>query len=136
RWLTGIDVELSDSPLRLLNRAACQRIVNDPHGELLVRASAVGSGIRVARMKGRYAARVGRRVYRVAEELQRGIGTLVQSSVVPLRAVSVLSLTVAGFALLYSLYVIGIYLFKADVAPGWTTLSAQISILMFSSAVM
>ena len=133
--LTRIQVE-SSRPLRLLSRAACMRIVNDPHGELLVRASQVGSGIRVVRMPGRYAARTGRRRYALVEGLSQGISALVQSSVVPLRLVSVMSAALALFAVLYVGYVIAVYLLKADVAPGWTTMSLQLSILTLSTALM
>src|SRR6185503_1803839 len=51
----------------------------------------------------------------------------VNHSVAPMRVVSVLGLTGSFLSLVYSLYVLGVYLFQQDVMPGWTTLSLQVS---------
>lgn len=53
------------------------------------------------------------------------IGLLVANSVHPLRFVSALGLMASALNFVYLLYVIAIYFTKADVAPGWTTLSFQ-----------
>lgn len=60
----------------------------------------------------------------------------VNHSLAPLRVVSVLGLLGSLASLLYSLYVVGVYLFKQDVMPGWTTLSLQVSGLFFLVFVM
>ena len=52
---------------------------------------------------------------------------LVHYSILPLRLVSLLGLLGSGLSLLYSAYVVVIYIFKSDVMPGWTTLSLQVS---------
>jgi glycosyltransferase involved in cell wall biosynthesis len=57
-------------------------------------------------------------------------------SLAPLRLVSVLGLAGSLFSLAYSLYVVGVYLVKPDVMPGWTTLSLQVSGLFFLVFVM
>jgi glycosyltransferase involved in cell wall biosynthesis len=60
----------------------------------------------------------------------------VSHSAAPMRLVSLLGLA-GGFAsLVYSLYVVGIYLTRDDVMPGWTTLSLQMSGLFFLVFVM
>ncbi len=46
-------------------------------------------------------------------------------SKVPLRVTSMIGAAAAFLNLLYVLYVMAIYFFKADVAPGWVTLSLQ-----------
>jgi hypothetical protein len=56
---------------------------------------------------------------------------LVSTTQVPMRLVTLLSLFGAGANVVYSLYVIAIYLFKEDVTPGWTTLSLQQSGMFF-----
>jgi polyisoprenyl-phosphate glycosyltransferase len=60
----------------------------------------------------------------------------VNHSVAPMRLVSLLGLSGSFLSLVYSLYVLGIYLFKQDVMPGWTTLSLQVSGLFFLVFVM
>jgi len=52
---------------------------------------------------------------------------LVHNSIVPLRIAGALGLFGSGLSFLYCLYVLGIYLFKSDVMPGWTTISLAVS---------
>ncbi len=59
--------------------------------------------------------------------LRLGLSVLVHNSLVPLRIASVLGLLGSALSLLYSFYVVGVYLFKQDVMPGWTTLSLAVS---------
>jgi dolichol-phosphate mannosyltransferase len=68
--------------------------------------------------------------------VRTGLSVLVHYSVAPLRWVSVLGLIGSLLSLLYSGYVIAIYLFRRDVLPGWTTLSLQVSGLFFLVFVM
>lgn len=67
----------------------------------------------------------------LAEAFREALGLLVTSSKTPLRLVSSLGILAGSLNLLYVLYVIGIYLFKKEVAPGWVTLSLQISAMFF-----
>jgi glycosyltransferase involved in cell wall biosynthesis len=60
----------------------------------------------------------------------------VSHSAAPMRLVSLLGLAGSFVSLLYSLYVVGIYLTRNDVMPGWTTLSLQMSGLFFLVFVM
>lgn len=75
-----------------------------------------------------------------AESFVRGVRrrwrALLSSQVMPLRLVSGLALFGALANIAYSLYVLGIYLVKNEVAPGWATLSLQSSgmYLLFSMA--
>ncbi|MGY2896927.1 hypothetical protein [Deinococcus sp. UYEF24] len=61
------------------------------------------------------------------EDFSRGWAMLMSSSRGPMRVVTTLSLFGAGANLLYSVYVILVGIFKAQVAPGWVTLSLQMS---------
>jgi len=56
---------------------------------------------------------------------------LVSTTQAPMRLVTSLCLFGAAANLLYSIYVISIGLFKADVAPGWVSLSLQQSGMFF-----
>jgi glycosyltransferase involved in cell wall biosynthesis len=59
------------------------------------------------------------------------IGIMVANSKHPLRLISRLGLLASTLNLAYLLYVVAIYLFKQDVAPGWTTLSFQQGFMFF-----
>jgi glycosyltransferase involved in cell wall biosynthesis len=60
----------------------------------------------------------------------------VNHSVAPMRLVSLLGLAGSFLSLIYSLYVVGVFFFKQDVMPGWTTLSLQVSGLFFLVFIM
>jgi len=63
--------------------------------------------------------------------IDRGMRLLVSTTRTPMRLVTSLSLFGAVANLLYSFYVVAIALFKADVAPGWVSLSLQQSGMFF-----
>ncbi|MFL5404851.1 MAG: hypothetical protein ACJ79O_03225, partial [Myxococcales bacterium] len=59
------------------------------------------------------------------ESIERGTRLLVTTTRTPMRLVTWLCLFGAAANVVYSLYVILIFLFKSEVAPGWVTLSLQ-----------
>jgi glycosyltransferase involved in cell wall biosynthesis len=65
------------------------------------------------------------------EALHDGLRILVASSQAPLRLVSALGILAGSLNLCYVLYVLAIYFFKKEVAPGWATLSLQSSAMFF-----
>ncbi|MBE7493439.1 MAG: glycosyltransferase [Verrucomicrobiaceae bacterium] len=67
----------------------------------------------------------------VMEELQDALDMIVAHSRQPLRFVSLLGWFAGFLNVLYVLYAALIYLFKDDVAPGWTTLSVQHGVMFF-----
>jgi len=67
----------------------------------------------------------------LAREVSEGIELIVLNSLHPLRFVSLIGLLAGTVNLLYLGYVVAIYLFKDDVAEGWTTLSLQHGIMFF-----
>ena len=68
---------------------------------------------------------------RLGESMDRGMRLLVSTTRAPMRLVTALSLFGAVSNLIYSGYVVVIGLLKADVAPGWTSLSLQQSGMFF-----
>lgn len=68
---------------------------------------------------------------RLGESMDRGMRLLVSTTRAPMRLVTALSLFGAVSNLLYSAYVVAIGTLKADVAPGWTSLSLQQSGMFF-----
>jgi len=71
------------------------------------------------------------RAKRIGESFDRGMRMLVSTTRGPMRLVTTLSLFGAVSNVVYSAYVIAIAFFKADVAPGWVTLSLQQSGMFF-----
>lgn len=65
------------------------------------------------------------------EAVSLALGIIVTNSTHPLRFVSWLGLIAGTFNVLYVGYIVAIYLFKKDVAPGWTTLSLQTAGMFF-----
>lgn len=68
---------------------------------------------------------------RLGQSVDRGMRLLVSTTRAPMRIVTSLSLFGAGANLVYSVYVLAIGFFKADVAPGWVSLSLQLSGMFF-----
>ena len=67
----------------------------------------------------------------LGSSLDRGMQLLVSTTRAPMRLVTSLSLFGAVANILYSIYVVAVGLFKADVAPGWISLSLQQSGMFF-----
>jgi hypothetical protein len=65
------------------------------------------------------------------EAVREALSLVVANSKTPMRLVSSLGILAGSVNLCYVLYVIAIYLFKKEVAPGWVTLSLQISAMFF-----
>lgn len=63
--------------------------------------------------------------------LHRGLRLLTNTSQAPIRIMSGLALFGATLNVIYSIYVVSIYFVKTDVAPGWVSLSLQMSGMFF-----
>ena len=68
---------------------------------------------------------------KLGESIDRGMRLLVSTTQTPMRMVTSLSLFGAAANLFYSVYVVVVGLFKADVAPGWVSMSLQQSGMFF-----
>ncbi|WP_313623701.1 glycosyltransferase [Achromobacter sp.] len=70
-------------------------------------------------------------IKRLGESVDRGMRLMVSSTRAPMRIVTSLSLFGAVANLVYSVYVVIVGMLKADVAPGWVSLSLQQSGMFF-----
>ena len=68
---------------------------------------------------------------KLSESIEMGIRLMVSTTRAPMRLVTILSLFGAGANLIYSLYVVLIGLFAMNVAPGWISMSLQMSGMFF-----
>jgi len=129
--LTGRAILRPSALMRLYSRAAARFITASTEGEMLLKVASVAGGFPsfTSRDPGLDGDAEPRRNWRDA--VPKAIRELLSASTLPLRTASVLALLSGTLSLLYSVYVISVYLFKPDVLPGWTTLSLQISGMMF-----
>ena len=72
----------------------------------------------------------------LAERVRLRWRTLIGLNAAPLRIANAFCAAGAGIALLYSVYVIVVYLVKDSVVPGWTTVSLMLSGMFFMLSVV
>jgi glycosyltransferase involved in cell wall biosynthesis len=136
-WLLRMDPLRGSTGYRVLSRAAVNALTRVRQRRRFFDLLASDIGFTTAIHAYRFVSR-SRKVPRV--NLRRSVRTAasmaLNHSLAPLRLVSVLGLAGSGLSLAYSLYVVGVYLFKPDVMPGWTTISLQMSGLFFLVFVM
>ena len=139
-----IDVPMAVSSCRLVSRAVLNFMLKPTNRHRILMLSPALSGFEHAtlvydreysgpadRARGARGAIEGSRFSRIVSMTARAVSLTLAISVTPLRTVSLLALGASGLTLIYSLYVIGFWLFSDTVAPGWTSLSLQISGLFF-----
>jgi glycosyltransferase involved in cell wall biosynthesis len=93
-------------------------------------ACTLGYPVSLYRYEPKAAATVMRR-RSLGEAFADALRLVVSSSQTPLRLVSALGIFAGSLNLCYVLYVLAIYFFKKEVAPGWATLSLQSSAMFF-----
>ncbi len=131
RALSGRTVLRPPPMLRLYSRAAALFVAGSPDGEVLLKTEVVAGGFPafVGRYPGLASDPPHLRTWRAT--VSKGLHELLSASALPLRLASLIALATGGLSLIYSVYVVGVYLLKPDVLAGWTTLSLQISGMMF-----
>ncbi len=128
--LHGIDLAREVPNFRLLSRRVVNFLLQHPQPAIMYRHLAATSGFARANLVYSATPPAVRRV-RIGAAFERGMRLLLSTTRAPMRIVTSLSLFGAVANLVYSCYVIAIALFKADVAPGWVTLSLQQSGMFF-----
>jgi len=131
RALTGRTVLDPPPALRLYSRAAALYLAGSPDGEMLLKTGTIAGGFPafLGRWPGLAPDRSAPRAWRAT--VAKGLQELLSATSTPLRLASVIALTAGALSLVYSVYVVVVYLFKPGVEAGWTTLSLQISGMMF-----
>jgi glycosyltransferase involved in cell wall biosynthesis len=137
RGLLGIEPVRTNGGFRCLSRAAVNALTRVRRRRRFFALLASEIGLSTATHEYRFISRSGKspRV-NLRRSVRTAASMAVNHSAAPLRLVSVLGLGGSFLSLVYSLYVVAIYLFKQDVMPGWTTLSLQVSGLFFLVFVM
>ncbi len=131
RLLTGVPYEAQSPTFRIFSRAAALYIATRRDGEVLVRARFLGQGFPAASVAVNDTTRVTVPSMPVRIAVAKALRLILTGSATPLRLTSYLGFGGGVVAVLYGLYAILVYLFKTDVAPGWTTLSLLLALMLF-----
>jgi glycosyltransferase involved in cell wall biosynthesis len=128
--ISGVNLGKEAPPYRVLSKRVVNFILQHRQPALAYRHLPATAGF--ARYNLTYSARpkiVHRK--RLGDSIDRGMQLLVSTTRAPMRLVTSLSLFGAVANLVYSVYVVAIALLKADVEPGWVSLSLQQSGMFF-----
>jgi glycosyltransferase involved in cell wall biosynthesis len=131
RRLLGAPVPSQTATFLGFSRRALNAItrVRHKHRPLALLGCRIGFPRKVLNYRKVYRAGAPPRRRSLWQALDRGVATLVTNTVSPLRIITFVGCGAGLLNLLYCFYVIGINLFKREVAEGWTTLSLQISLM-------
>lgn len=127
---SGVHLADEAPQYRLLSKRVVNFILQHPQPALAYRHLPATGGFARVNLSYRSAPRAARPKH-LGESFDRGMRLLVSTTRTPMRLVTSLSLFGAGANLLYSAYVVAVAIFKADVAPGWVSLSLQQSGMFF-----
>lgn len=135
RALSGVDLDAEAAHHRLISKRVVTYLLQQPVPSIRYRTLPGAAGF--AKVVIRYAAprtrdRDGRRL----SDVRRGLHLLLSNSTAPLRLASVIALFGAMVNVAYIGYVIAVILLRTNVAPGWTTLSLQLSGMFFLISVV
>lgn len=126
----GIHLAKEAPQYRLLSKRVVNFILQHPQPAVTYRHLPATGGFARANLDYSAAPKVSHRK-RLGESIDRGMNLLVSTTRGPMRLVTSLSLFGAVANLIYSIYVVAIGFLKADVAPGWISLSLQQSGMFF-----
>jgi len=130
KWFCGINLSKEAPHYRILSKSVINFILQHPQPAMSYRHLPATAGF--TRILLHYSAPPkNREVKNIADGIDRGMRLLVSTTRAPMRLVTTLSLFGALSNLVYSFYVVAIGLFKANVAPGWISLSLQQSGMFF-----
>lgn len=132
RRVFRVDVPRNATHFRAFSRQALNAVLAIRDSARYLRVLAVSIGYANRSFRYRPICRSGRpRRKSLVEAVGLAVDLVVTGSRRPLRIVTWFGAAASGLSLLYSGYVILVYLLKDDPAEGWTTLSLQISIMFF-----
>ena len=130
KWFNGVNLAKEAPQYRVLSKRVVNFILQHPHPALTYRHLPASGGFAKSSLNYSAAPR-GSHTKHLGDSIDRGMKLLVSTTRAPMRLVTSLSLFGAFANILYSVYVVAIGLFKADVAPGWISLSLQQSGMFF-----
>ena len=134
--LTGRPILVPPPVLRLYSRTAALFIAGSAEGGMLLKSEVIAGGFAVFVSRHTALGSDPLPSRRGIETIAKGIRELLNATAFPLRLTSAIALTSGVLSLCYSIYVLVIWFFQPEVMKGWTTLSLQVSGMMFLFSVM
>ncbi len=131
QWINGVHLAKGAPQYRILSKRIVNFILQHPQPAVIYRHISLTGGF--SRINLNYSAplKFPSKKKALWESVDRGMRLLVSTTRAPMRLVTALSMFGAAANLAYSIYVVAVGIFKADVAPGWTSLSLQQSGMFF-----
>lgn len=130
KWFNGIHLAKEAPQYRVLSKRVANFILQHRQPALTYRHLPATGGFARANLNYSAAPKIVR-PKPLGESIARGMRLLVSTTRGPMRLVTSLSLFGAVANLIYSVYVVAVGFLKADVAPGWISLSLQQSGMFF-----
>ncbi len=130
KLLTGLDLDSHSTSLIAISRRVVNYLLQFPDPQIKFRNLSSTTGFKRTLIRVPLT-RVNPVTNNLRESLSRGVRLITSSSEIPLRLATTMSALGALASLGYSTYIIYIWIFKEDVAPGWISLSMQQSIMFF-----
>lgn len=128
--LNGVDLAREAPKFRLVSKRVVNFILQHRQPALTYRHLPATGGF--LRVNMRYSAKpLAKSTKKLSDSIDRGVRLLVSTTYAPMRLVTFLSLFGAIANLFYSFYVLGVGVFKTNIAPGWVSLSLQQSGMFF-----
>lgn len=127
---TGIDLDSYSTSLIAINRRVVNYLLQFPQPQIKFRNLPSTTGFRRTLVRAPLQRSIANKI-KLHESLSRGIQLVTSSSESPLRLATTLSAVGAFASLVYSAYVVLIWAFNEDIAPGWASLSLQQSGMFF-----
>jgi hypothetical protein len=130
KWSNGIYLDKEAPQYRVLSKRVINFILQHTQPAMTYRHLPATGGFAKVNLSYSAAPKISRSK-NLRESIDRGMRLLVSTTRAPMRLVTSLSLFGAVANLLYSVYVVAVAFLKADVAPGWISLSLQQSGMFF-----
>lgn len=126
----GIHLAVEAPQYRVLSKRVVNFILQHPQPAMTYRHLPATGGFARANLNYSAAPKISHNK-RLGESIDRGMRLLVSTTRAPMRLVTSLSMFGAVANLIYSFYVVAIGFLKADVQPGWVSMSLQQSGMFF-----
>ncbi len=130
KHFNGVNLSTEAPQYRLLSKRVVNFVLQHPQPAITYRHLPATGGFTRANLSYKAAPKASRKKL-LGERIDRSMRLLVSTTRAPMRLVTSLSLFGAAANMIYSIYVVAIGLFKANVAPGWISLSLQQSGMFF-----
>jgi len=130
KWLSGVNVSRDSPRYRVMSRAVVNYILQHPQPDITYRHLPVSGAFENVTLSYASAVRASESK-NFRKSAKGGLSLLFSTSTAPMRIVTTLSLFGASANGLYSLYVIGVAVFKENRNDGWISMSLQLSGMFF-----